>query len=107
MRTVIRVFLVLMLLCAIGAAAGYVWLRQSLPQLDGTVTLSGLKAPVDIVRDRHGVPHIYAGSVADAYFALGFVHAQDRLWQMEMNPVSYTHLRAHETDSYLVCRLLL
>ena len=74
-----------MLLCAIGAAAGYAWLRQSLPQLDGTLTLSGLRAPVEIVRDRHGVPHIYAGSVEDAYFALGFVHAQDRLWQMEMN----------------------
>jgi len=67
------------------AAAGYVWLRQSLPQLEGTVALTGLKAPVEIVRDRNGVPHIYAGSVADAYFGLGFVHAQDRLWQMEMN----------------------
>src|SRR3989304_4947711 len=84
MRTALRVFLVLALVVALAAAAGYAWLRQSLPQLDGSLTLSGLKAPVEIVRDRHGVPHIYAGSVADAYFALGFVHAQDRLWQMEM-----------------------
>ncbi len=85
MKTVIRVILVLLLLCAAGAAAGYVWLRQSLPQLEGTLALAGIKAPVEIVRDRHGVPHIYAASAADAYFALGFAHAQDRLWQMEMN----------------------
>ncbi len=85
MKLVFRVFLVLALVVTLAAAAGYAWLRQSLPQLEGTLTLSGLKAPVEIVRDRHGVPHIYAGSVEDAYFALGFTHAQDRLWQMEMN----------------------
>ena len=85
MKIAIRVFLVLALLVALAAAAGYAWLRQSLPQLEGTLTLSGLKAPVEIVRDRHGVPHIYAGSVEDAQFGLGFAHAQDRLWQMEMN----------------------
>lgn len=39
---------------------------------------------IDIVRDANAVPHIYAGSLADAYFALGFVHAQDRLWQLEI-----------------------
>ena len=85
MKLALRIFSVLILVILLAAAAGYAWLRQSLPQLDGSVTLSGLKAQVEIVRDRHGVPHIYAGSVADAYFALGFVHAQDRLWQMEMN----------------------
>ena len=85
MKLVFRVFLVLALLCALAAGAGYAWLRLSLPQLDGTLVVPGLKAPVEIVRDRHGVPHIYAGSVEDAQFGLGFVHAQDRLWQMEMN----------------------
>src|SRR3972149_12194603 len=85
MKIALRAFSVLILVILLAAAAGYAWLRQSLPQLDGSLTLSGLKAPVEIVRDRHGVPHIYAGSAADAYFALGFVHAQDRLWQMEMN----------------------
>ena len=85
MRKILRLFLALALFFALVAAAGYTWLRQSLPQLDGTLALSGLKAPVEIVRDRYGVPHIYAGSVEDAYFGLGFVHAQDRLWQMEMN----------------------
>ncbi|MHB8667580.1 MAG: penicillin acylase family protein [Burkholderiales bacterium] len=85
MKTALRVLSALILAILITLAAGYAWLRQSLPQLDGTVTLRGLEAPVDIVRDRYGVPHIYAGSAADAWFALGFVHAQDRLWQMEMN----------------------
>lgn len=44
-----------------------------------------LAAPVDIVRDRWGIPHIWAASLEDAFYALGYVHAQDRLWQMEMN----------------------
>lgn len=62
------------------------WYRSaSQPQIDGTVVLPGVKAPVDIVRDAEGVPHIYAKSTDDAYFALGFVHAQDRLWQLELN----------------------
>jgi penicillin amidase len=85
MKLVLRAFVALALLIAVAAAGGYVWLRQSLPQLEGSLSLSGLKAPLEIVRDRHGVPHIYAGSVEDAQFGLGFVHAQDRLWQMEMN----------------------
>ena len=73
----------LVLLISIGLAGGYLWLRQSLPQLDGTVEVQGLEAPVQIVRDRHAVPHIEAASFTDAVFAQGFVHAQDRLWQMD------------------------
>lgn len=56
----------------------------ALSQIDGTVTVGGLKAPVEVVRDRWGVPHIYARSTEDLYFAQGYVIAQDRLWQMEM-----------------------
>ncbi|MEO5337662.1 MAG: penicillin acylase family protein [Magnetospirillum sp. WYHS-4] len=66
--------------------AAFIFLRSSLPSLSGNVTIgaeSGLVAPVDIYRDGHGVPHINAKSADDAYFALGFAHAQDRLWQME------------------------
>ncbi len=69
-------------LAALGA---YAYLRQSLPQSSGTLELPGLSAPVEVLRDRFGIPHIYARSVQDAHFALGFVHAQDRLWQMEMS----------------------
>jgi penicillin G amidase len=73
------------ILCALAAAAGYGYLRQSLPQASGLLRLQGLAGEVEVLRDAHGVPHIYAGSIEDANFALGFVHAQDRLWQMEMS----------------------
>ncbi len=65
--------------------SGYLWVRGTLPVVDGRIVVAGPAAPIEIVRDRHGVPHVFARSEADAYFALGFVHAQDRLWQMEIN----------------------
>jgi penicillin amidase len=65
---------------------GLTWLsRQRLPQIEGTVKLSGLSDPVEIIRDRWGIPHIYGTNLDDLFFAQGFVHAQDRLWQMELN----------------------
>ncbi|MDQ3809012.1 MAG: penicillin acylase family protein [Chloroflexota bacterium] len=64
-------------------ALGY-FLRRPLPQLDGEVRVKGLSAPVQIVRDRWGIPHISAGNALDALFGQGFCHAQDRLWQMEL-----------------------
>jgi len=64
---------------------GYLYLRSSLPQLNGELALPGLSGLVEIVRDANAVPHIFAKSSRDAYFALGFAHAQDRLWQLEMN----------------------
>lgn len=62
---------------------GYGYASQ--PKLQGQLSLPGLSGAVDIVRDAEGIPHIYAPSEQDAWFALGFVHAQDRLWQMEIN----------------------
>ena len=85
MRFLLRlggVLLVLLLLCA-GAAYGY--LRLSLPKVEGEIQLAGLGGQVDVQRDRYGIPHIFAISLEDAVFGLGFVHAQDRLWQMEMS----------------------
>ncbi|MCH9019258.1 MAG: penicillin acylase family protein [Proteobacteria bacterium] len=79
----LRTALVLVSLIMIALGGGYVALRTSLPQTDGTVRLAGLRAGVEVVREANGVPHIFAQSIEDAYFALGFVHAQDRLWQME------------------------
>lgn len=66
------------------AAAGmgvYVW--RVLPTTDGTLALSGPAGPVKVERDADGIPTIRAGSRDDALFGLGFVHAQDRLWQLE------------------------
>ncbi len=79
-----RVALLLLALVVAAPLALYLHLRASLPQLAGTIRLDGPGAAIDIVRDRHGVPHIFAAAESDGWFALGFVHAQDRLYQMEM-----------------------
>jgi penicillin amidase len=71
-------------LALIAAGAGYVALRNTVPSTSGTLAIAGLSAPVEVVRDREGVPHILAKTADDLYMALGFVHAQDRLWQMEL-----------------------
>jgi penicillin amidase len=73
----------LCLILLLGLGGGYLWLRTSLPQLDGVLAVPGLGAPVAVLRDPNAIPHIRAEAANDAYFALGFVHAQDRLWQME------------------------
>ena len=63
--------------------------RESLAQIDGRIALPGLRDSVEVVRDRWGVPHIYAKNMDDLFFAQGFVQAQDRLWQMEMYRRTY------------------
>lgn len=57
--------------------------RQAFPQTRGEMTVTGLQADVEIIRDEYGVAHIYAQNAADLFFAEGFVHAQERFWQME------------------------
>jgi penicillin G amidase len=59
-------------------------LRSRLPRTRGKLTLDGLRAPVSVVRDRVGVAHIDAESMEDAAFAMGVVHAQERLWQLDL-----------------------
>ena len=61
----------------------FVWLQQSLPKLDGEILVAGPNAPIEILRDVWGIPHIFATTPNDAYFGLGHVHAQDRMFQME------------------------
>lgn len=58
--------------------------ERAVPDYAGTMDLPGLSAPVEVIRDEHAVPHIFAESDPDAAFALGVSHAQDRLWQMEL-----------------------
>jgi penicillin amidase len=60
-------------------------LIKSFPETTGTVSAEGLSAPVQIYRDRLGVPHIFAKNDEDLMFGVGYVHAQDRLWQMELS----------------------
>lgn len=72
-------------LLAVMVLIGFGWLRSSLPDLDGKITLKGPESEITIARDTHGIPHIGGASDHDIFFAMGYVHAQDRLWQMEMN----------------------
>ncbi len=58
--------------------------RRRLPVSRGTMTVAGLRAPVSVVRDRAGVPHVDAASMEDAAYAMGLVHAQERLWQLDL-----------------------
>src|SRR5215510_831685 len=75
--------IVLLAVLALGGA--YAWLAATVPSVAGSLSLDGLSAPVAITRDREDVPHIFASSRHDLLFALGFAHAQDRLWQMELS----------------------
>ena len=79
--------LFLLLVLAIFGSGGYLYYRgrASLPQLDGSLKLTGLSAPVEVLRDPFGVPHIFGTAAEDIARATGFVHAQDRLFQMELS----------------------
>jgi penicillin G amidase len=89
MKRVGRVLLVIgilvLVLVVVLAAVGTWFVRRPWPQVNGTISVAGLTAPVEVIRDEWGVPHIYAENEADLFFANGYVHAQDRLWQMEFN----------------------
>ncbi len=68
----------------IGGYALYRLATGALPTVEGTMEIPGLSADVDVYRDPAGIPHIIAGSEFDAYVAAGYVHSQDRLWQMDV-----------------------
>ncbi len=73
--------ILLLAILAFGGAAA--WVAASLPKHEGTVSVNGPDGEIRILRDARGVPHIFAAGELDAYFALGYVHGQDRLWQMD------------------------
>ena len=75
---------VLVLLAGAAAGVAYRLLKNTVAPAAGKAAIAGLAASAEVVRDGEGVPHIFAGSRDDLYAALGFVHAQDRLWQMEL-----------------------
>jgi penicillin G amidase len=87
-RTLLKILFWIVLLLVVAGALAFFWFyhaaRSSLAQLDGTITLAGLQAPVAVVRDAQGVPHITAANLEDLFFAQGYVTAQDRLWQMDL-----------------------
>ncbi len=85
-RGVLAFLLIVIVLVAAVGGGGYLYLtRRAFPQTDGTVQAAGLAAPATVIRDKNGIPHIYAANIHDLFFAQGYVQAQDRLWQMEAN----------------------
>jgi penicillin amidase len=79
---IIALFLTVLIVVGAAGASWYLYSKQ--PQRSGTLTLTQLKAPVSVRYDERGVPHIRAENEADLYRALGYVQAQDRLFQMEI-----------------------
>jgi len=73
--------LVIVLIAAVGF---WFYAQNNKPKYNGNISLNGLHQEVNVYFDKVGVPHIYAQNQHDAYIALGYVHAQDRLWQMEL-----------------------
>ena len=88
LKVLIRVTFVVVPVVLLITGAGFVWMARSLPPESGTATLQGLSGPVTIERDENGVPHISAGTIEDVFTGLGFAHAQDRLWQMEVSRIA-------------------
>jgi penicillin amidase len=88
LRRLFAAIVVLAIAAAIALVVASLWLRHSmraaLPQLDGTLHVAGLTAPVTVTRNAQGVPSIRAANLDDLLFAQGFVTAQDRLWQMDV-----------------------
>lgn len=107
-RWLLRLFLAIVLLVALGLMIVYYLASRSVVDYNRSFSLAGIAAPVEIVRDNHNVPHIYGETDRDSFFGLGFVHAQDRLWQMTMmRRAAQGRLseifgaRAYETDEFL------
>lgn len=84
-KTAGRLVLAVALLAGAGVLLLTYALRRPLPRTKGRARMSGLREDVEIVRDRWGVPHVYARNLRDLFFAVGYAQAQDRLWQMEFN----------------------
>ena len=82
-RWLVSIGMVLLVIVIILGGVGVWFVRRPWPQVNGTVSVPGLLEPVEVIRDQWGVPYIYAQSEHDLFFAQGYVHAQDRLWQME------------------------
>jgi penicillin amidase len=85
MGRMVAMVIVALALLIVAVILGWAYLvaRSALPQLDGKLLVSGISAPVTVIRDGHGVPTIEAASFDDLFFTQGYVTAQDRLWQMD------------------------
>jgi penicillin amidase len=82
-RVVFSIISIIVVLAIVLGAVGLYLAQSSFPRTSGEVKISGLNLPVDIYRDSYGIPNIYAQTTHDLFFAQGYVHAQDRFWQMD------------------------
>ncbi len=84
MKSLKNIAIAALILVAASSVSGYWYYNSLKPTYEGTLNLQGLEQNVEVYFDDYGIPHIYAKSETDAQFALGYVHAQDRLWKMEL-----------------------
>jgi len=80
-----KIILILFLIITAIALSITYFLRSSLPKTKGEISIQGISNEVEIIRDKLGIPHIFAQNEEDLFFACGYVHAQDRIWQMELS----------------------
>ncbi|MAO64089.1 MAG: penicillin acylase family protein [Balneola sp.] len=89
MNTFIKLLIFFLILILGFAGLAFYWtFYKPLPDYEASIALEGISEPVDIHWDEFGVPHIYAKNEQDLYFTLGYVHAQDRLWQMTLSQIA-------------------
>ncbi len=85
MKRAVKVFLGILAIIITLVIGTFSYIKKSLtPQYQGEISIPGLPAEVEVYFTEYGIPHIYSQRETDAYFALGYIHAQDRLWQMDL-----------------------
>ncbi|MFT5916881.1 MAG: penicillin amidase [Flammeovirgaceae bacterium] len=84
MKKLSKILLGLLVFIGLLALAGYFYLQTFAPNYEGNLDLEGLEQEVEVYFDEYGIPHIYGANEHDTYYALGYLHAQERLWQMDL-----------------------
>jgi penicillin G amidase len=84
MKKLFRFLKYLLIFLVVASIGLFAWLKSKTPNYNQELNLPGLKAPVEVLYDDYGIPHIFAQNEEDLLYAFGYVHAQDRLFQMEM-----------------------
>jgi penicillin amidase len=84
-RALLVVGLILLGIALAASGFGAAVVLRAYPKTSGVLRIPGIREPVEVIRDRWGIPHVYARNAHDLFFVQGFVHAQDRLWQMELH----------------------
>src|SRR5690606_40390146 len=84
MRRFKKIAVIFIVILAIIAGGALLFINSLKPDYEGERKMAGLSHEVEVYFDTYGIPHIYADNEKDAFRALGYVHAQDRLWQMEL-----------------------